>query len=530
MQMPTALVEDLSTRGPDQKGTNIQLGVGSDAGTVDGSNIVIGANAVMPAGFINTAVMGGPTGNHIDAFHIGNGIQALAPQAMVIIGATSATPGGSNDDVAGTSLVVAPGKGTGIGIAATVKIKTPSVGVTGDAAQVLADRITIREVSTTIHNGLTVASSVGIGSAGSGSITVPGVGTASEQFGAGAVAGAARTTAIGSSAQASATNSTAIGSAATAVLSSVAVGSLASVTGLGSSVAIGFSASVAGVSAVAVGGSAVADGANTIAIGQNANANTQSSIILIGKNATVTGSNGVCIGTSSTAGSSSTIVGAFSTSAGSNNICLGGSTALGSFVGCITLGVTSNPTANNQLVLGGTGNSIAHAFIGRGVDSIANRSSIIIQGTRATAGVIADRFGTSLVIASGEGTGSGAASTITFQTPDVLGSGTTQQGLVTRLALSEGAITIGSASDEAITIGTPGGTLGFFGATAVVQQANVPTLTDSSGGAANDVIAAITNAANAGSADVGPTADAIADLAAKVNAVLTILENLGLMA
>lgn len=48
----------------------------------------------------------------------------------------------------------------------------------------------------------------------------------------------------------------------------------------------------------------------------------------------------------------------------------------------------------------------------------------------------------------------------------------------------------------------------------------VADLTDSSGGSADDTIAAITNAANAGSADVGPTADAIADLAAKVNALL----------
>lgn len=45
------------------------------------------------------------------------------------------------------------------------------------------------------------------------------------------------------------------------------------------------------------------------------------------------------------------------------------------------------------------------------------------------------------------------------------------------------------------------------------------TLTDSSGGVADTTIAAITNAANPGSADVGPTANAIADLAAQVNAL-----------
>ena len=55
--------------------------------------------------------------------------------------------------------------------------------------------------------------------------------------------------------------------------------------------------------------------------------------------------------------------------------------------------------------------------------------------------------------------------------------------------------------------------------TKLAAQTSV-TLTDSSGGTASAVIAEITNAANAGSADVGPTADAIADLAAQVNALI----------
>jgi hypothetical protein len=57
----------------------------------------------------------------------------------------------------------------------------------------------------------------------------------------------------------------------------------------------------------------------------------------------------------------------------------------------------------------------------------------------------------------------------------------------------------------------------------------VTALTDSSGGTANNTIAAITQAANPGSADVGPTADAIADLAAKVNEIRTALVNHGLL-
>lgn len=62
------------------------------------------------------------------------------------------------------------------------------------------------------------------------------------------------------------------------------------------------------------------------------------------------------------------------------------------------------------------------------------------------------------------------------------------------------------------------------------QQSAITSLTDSSGGSANDTIAAITNANNAGSADVAPTADAIADLAAKVNAIIAALEGAGIIA
>jgi hypothetical protein len=82
-----------------------------------------------------------------------------------------------------------------------------------------------------------------------------------------------------------------------------------------------------------------------------------------------------------------------------------------------------------------------------------------------------------------------------------------------------------------------GSTAGFFGTAPASQPATITqtfatasathaartavTLTDNSGGTANTTIAAITNAANAGSADVGPTADAIADLAAQVNNLQT---------
>ena len=63
----------------------------------------------------------------------------------------------------------------------------------------------------------------------------------------------------------------------------------------------------------------------------------------------------------------------------------------------------------------------------------------------------------------------------------------------------------------------------------VDSRPTVVDLTDNSGGTANDTIASITNSANAGSADVGPTQDAIADLAAKLAEVTSALRDHGLI-
>lgn len=63
-----------------------------------------------------------------------------------------------------------------------------------------------------------------------------------------------------------------------------------------------------------------------------------------------------------------------------------------------------------------------------------------------------------------------------------------------------------------------------------LQQPDIINLTDNSGGTANNIIASITDVTTPGSADIGPVRDAIADLAAKVNAILTALKNHGLIA
>lgn len=131
--------------------------------------------------------------------------------------------------------------------------------------------------------------------------------------------------------------------------------------------------------------------------------------------------------------------------------------------------------------------------------------------------------------AGSSGTGNANSGNITIDSGTKSGSGTT------------GEINVGTTNASAVNLGNSGGKIGLFGTAAASRPAaytqtyatasrthsdfTSATLTDQSGGSADTTIALITNANNAGSADVGPTADAIADLAAQVNALRVDLEN-----
>ena len=85
------------------------------------------------------------------------------------------------------------------------------------------------------------------------------------------------------------------------------------------------------------------------------------------------------------------------------------------------------------------------------------------------------------------------------------------------------------------TTGTKIGTattqkLAFWNATPVVQQTRPGQLSDSSGGSSGgNTISALTDSSTAGSADLGPARDAIATLAAKINAIEALLATIGLI-
>lgn len=72
------------------------------------------------------------------------------------------TPGGGNNDAAGDSVLFRSGAGTGAGAVSTIVLQTPTAGASGDAAQVLANRLTVSEVDTTVHNNLVVTGDLSV--------------------------------------------------------------------------------------------------------------------------------------------------------------------------------------------------------------------------------------------------------------------------------------------------------------------------------------------------------------------------------
>jgi hypothetical protein len=157
----------------------------------------------------------------------------------------------------------------------------------------------------------------------------------------------------------------------------------------------------------------------------------------------------------------------------------------------------------------------AAAVLQLGADLNGAAISQILQSANGITG--ADRTGGNFTIASGKGTGAGAVSSLFFQTPAVLGAGSTAQSLVTRLTLTEamatfsGAVTVTGAATlsstlaangnvtfgdaiNVITNGTTGTKLmtatsqkcGLWNVTPIVQPAAAgqAAITDSTGGIA----------------------------------------------
>jgi len=130
----------------------------------------------------------------------------------------------------------------------------------------------------------------------------------------------------------------------------------------------------------------------------------------------------------------------------------------------------------------------------------------------------------------------GGANTSSLQTT-YTGSAYLIQPVVTGTvtASGSGSLIITSAYDLSITaasgrnlnLGDGISKIGFFGAAAVVQPSAITSLTDSTGGTADNTLIDVTSA---GLADPAKVNDNFADLSAKVNAILAAIRSEGLIA
>jgi hypothetical protein len=165
------------------------------------------------------------------------------------------------------------------------------------------------------------------------------------------------------------------------------------------------------------------------------------------------------------------------------------------FTGTQTFGGTGSLFDSNGLWIGGYANTVytittptlrldvanQDVFVKRG--GAANlqlgvdlNGAAISQTLSACNGITGtDKTGGNLTLASGKGTGAGAVSSLIFQTPAVLSTGTTAQSLVTRLTLTEAsavlatALTVPAGSVAAPSINFTGATTSGFSYASGVQ-------------------------------------------------------------
>ncbi len=354
-------------------------------------------------------------------------------------------------------------------------------------------RLTIAADGSTV----TLASGTGLFLQGNATLTNPGTGSGSEQFGLNASAQGNNSVAVGNAATAAAQDAVALGQNSYAGPESIAIGPSAHtgvnawgnvaigpwntisddtfeniLIGYGGSISsdesigIGSGVDVQGSSSIAMGlfASTGSDASDGIAIGRSSYVDNSVSIAL-GRNAETFGLNTISIGAFSGTGSGATdsiVIGGSGWASGAQSVALGqaaevfadGSTALGAYssvqstaTDSIAIGNMARVDSANTFVAGSRDAPISTVFFGNGETATSGitPTSYTIQGTGGNG---TDIQGGNISIAGGRGTGTGPGGDIIFETAASSGSsGTTQNALNERLRItSEGDVGIGTAS------------------------------------------------------------------------------------
>lgn len=182
------------------------------------------------------------------------------------------------------------------------------------------------------------------------------------------------------------------------------------------------------------GWDAFTSGLNNTCIGRDACASLSS-----GGSNTLVGQDAGVLGGSLSTGSQNTYIGDSTGGTGSYNSVLGqGAQAGGAGISSVILvGVSAFPTAGNQAVIGAgdsAGNgAINDVYFGNGITPLNNSGNGTTTVTLNASGALgSNKTGSTLVLAGGKGTGTGAGGQIRFSTADAGTSGSTLQTLSTK--------------------------------------------------------------------------------------------------
>jgi hypothetical protein len=371
------------------QGNATALGTGA---TADSSSVAIGRDAVSTTNSIalgrdslttasNQFVVGsGTTGEYINRVVVGSGVTDDVP-----VGFTLQGTGGSGTNIAGASVTIAGGQGTGNTLGGSIIFQSSLAGASGAGLNALTTLGTLSTTSFTLGTNLDL-----LLQGATAYISNPQTQSQSEAFGLNAsVTGA---------------NAVAVGYGALAGASGVAIGQGAAVGATGGPVAVGQGSS-ADSWGVAIGQSATTVGNWATAIGNGASASLQNSVAL--GNAALAKQNGIALGSNAS-------------NAGNNQIAIG--------FGAAT-------TADNQLVIGGSATNasyISDAYLGSGVTDTTPQS-VTLQGTGGSGANIA---GAAFNLAGGKGTGTGNGGGINLRIAAPGSAGSSLNTLTTVAAFS----------------------------------------------------------------------------------------------
>jgi len=425
------------------------VGIGSIA--IGNGSIASGATACVALGYnvttLDASVAIGASATGVESVTVGLG--ADGSNQSVAIGRNATTPGGRGVAV-GYGALASGDTGVAVGRSAEAGAGNTAVGLnslcTGSSSATYGNA----SITSTFTNALAVGASSTVSAVGGSAL------------GNGAVASASNATALGRLAVASAADSIALGrgSLASVGTGNIAIGNGAVASGTPTCIAIGRNVTAL-TSSVAIGGSVT--GNASVTVGMVATAGTQS--VAVGASATASGTQATSLGNESVASAtSSTSVGRRATCTASRALALGADTdatalsaiALGQEAQAthndsMAVGARAFTTATNQLVFGGPSaiNSYFDTMhFGRGVADASPSATVSLFATDTASGTV-DVSGSSWVFGSGVGTGASTASTISFETPTAISSGSVQQTRSTRLRITDSVVEVQNANYRA---------------------------------------------------------------------------------